>query len=246
MNSMFDPKSYHLININGYPYMLHESILKKMNIFALLFDESFDQQNINLNIPDYDIKIVDDVFMKLFGQKINNSNHDTNIQKLKLMMYLGVNNDIIMEYAKEISVDRSIVDYIVDEFIAEKYHAYMEIILYNIKDYVVPNTVTTNLNKIKTTSYPYKLKFNFVNHLIYNSMSIYIDGNYRHKKYMYVVGCNNIIKYTSAYDQKIFYDAYEISDDDMLNFETMDHDYTQEEKRIKSRICKYITTVLLK
>lgn len=246
MNSIFHPNSYRLININGHPYMLHESVLKKMSIFAPIFDESFDQQNINVNIPDYDIKIVNDVFIKLFGQKINNDNRENNIQKLILMMYLGVNIDIVVEYANEISKDELIVSHIINEFIAEKYHDYMNIILHNLKKYIVPNIVTINLEKIKATSYSHTLKINFIKNLVYNSMNIYIYGEIS-KTYVYVVGYNNAVRYMSGCDHRLIYNEYGISDL-AINFETDEiaYDYFKEQKEIKLNICNNIANLLLK
>ena len=58
LKSIFDPSNNKTFKINGYQYMIHESILKKIDIFAPMFDDAFDQQDVNIIIPDHDIEII--------------------------------------------------------------------------------------------------------------------------------------------------------------------------------------------
>src|SRR6266567_686040 len=125
------------ISINNEPYWIHDYILQKMSIFALLFDESFDQRNINIEIENYN----PDIICKIFDMLYNFSNTETfpetltNIEQLKLMMYFGLDNQMINVYAQKISKR----DDILENMVKLPYHECFNIIL----DYY-DNSISSN------------------------------------------------------------------------------------------------------
>lgn len=209
MKSIFNPTSYRQIHINGYPYMFHENILKKMSIFSAMFDDSIDQQNINLEIIDYDMKLLDNIFLVLHGQEIIyvDSALEININRLKLMMYLGMDQKLVDKYVKYLANIASMIDYIINMFVCEQYHECMNIILDGYLQYIDPNNIMKNINGIKKTSYSLPYKINFVNRLVYKSFNVGRDS----VGYFYNIGVSGyLLSYDSSYSIELIYKKYGI------------------------------------
>jgi len=103
MNSIFRSGVTKCVHINGHPYVLHDFVLQKMSMFnALLFDEQFDQQDIRIELKNYDEKNIDVIFGMCYDS-INLTlklNIKVNINMLQLMMYFGLDGTIIKQSVK--------------------------------------------------------------------------------------------------------------------------------------------------
>lgn len=171
--SVFKTGSIRNITINGESYAIHDFILKQMSIFAPLFDESFDQENINLIIKGYNNDAINDVFMLLYGTFCKRSLIDPNIEQLKLMMYMGLDNEIITKVARNLGTNILILDIITNEFVNGNYHDCMNIIIKNYEYHILTPDVINKSAKIKATSYPISIKVKFLSELIKSAMIFY-------------------------------------------------------------------------
>lgn len=147
------------IFINNDPYWIHEHILQQMSIFAVLFDESFDQQNINIELENYNQNVICRIFDILYdlSKKEMFAETSTNIQMIQLMMYFGLDNKIINKYVKKISKKTDILE----NMIKLPYHECFNIILDYYDTSVSSNDYNNYLKIVNESDCPesYKTKF---------------------------------------------------------------------------------------
>lgn len=172
MNSIFNLNSAKCIYINGYPYLLHDFVIRKLNMFALLFDSCFDQQEIRIEIDNYDSKMIDEIFKSLYNSpemKLLPELSD-NMKQLSLMMYFGMDENITGKYAREISNTDDIIQSLVEMPHQECFN--MVINYYYDDTYV--NDVIIYAYLIKEKQCPESFKIKFISKLV--AESIWITG----------------------------------------------------------------------
>src|SRR5690606_4870092 len=107
------------VYINNDSYWIHEYILKQMSIFSLLFDESFDQKDVNISIDNYDKVIINEIIAMLYDPYIDKLGYSPNsINQLQIMIYLGLDEKIVNRYVEKISKN----DNILGRMIESQYH----------------------------------------------------------------------------------------------------------------------------
>lgn len=187
MNSIFRPSSTKCIHINGHPYVLHDFVLKKMSIFnALLFDEQFDQKDIRIELPDYtnnpqyskaeldnyDEQIIDDIFAMCYDSidLTMKRNLVSNINILQLMMYFGLDNDIIKQSVRILASKKDILN----KMITMPYHECFNMIMDNYCGDISVNGVMEYVKKIQEIKFPESFRVKFIGKII--SKSFYISS----------------------------------------------------------------------
>ena len=210
--SVFKSGSIRNITINGESYAIHDFILKQMNVFAPLFDESFDQQNINLVIKGYDNGAINDIFMLLYGTFCKKSLINPNIEQLKLMMYIGLDNEIITKVASDMGRNESVINIIMSEFVNGNYHDCMNIIIRNYDYHIITSDVINMHTKIKATSYPLSTKIKFLSELIKSAMMFYYCHKEKEISYRCDIYIDNYNSVTSNDNLNILGKHYNIQD----------------------------------
>jgi len=149
------------IQINGDSYWIHNFILKKMSIFALLFDESYNcHDDIKMNIDNYDSQIMNNVFKMLYNfpdKEFQKLSFDDKIKRLNLIVYFGVDDEIIAEYARYTGSSQDDLELIIQAFIKNQYHESMNLVLDNLGFIINVNDVIKYISRIKEISVPVSL-----------------------------------------------------------------------------------------
>lgn len=206
MNSIFKATSTKHIFINGYEYVVHDYVLKKISLFSLLFDESFDKQEIKIELTNYDPIIIDEIFKMFYNPQsielVQESSIDDNINQLALMMYFVMNTDIIVKYAQRITGR----DRIIMELLGIQYHECMNLVVDEIDILTTATNVCEYVTLIKKTEFPESFQIKIISILITNTIDVYVFPN----RYHMDVSLSDD-KYTPMSDTPIMiYDAYQI------------------------------------
>lgn len=197
------------VYINNDSYWIHEYILKQMSIFSLLFDESFDQKDVNINIDNYDKVIINEIIAMLYDPYIDKLGYSPNsINQLQIMIYLGLDEKIVNRYVEKISKN----DNILDRMIESQYHECFNMIMKFYNKDIIHSDVIKYATLITKTTFPISFQIRFLQKLIslsftneYNTRSSY---NWRMK--VYVCGYNGMCEGLASYDPKMVYDHYNI------------------------------------
>lgn len=214
MNSIFRSGVTKCVHINGHPYVLHDFVLQKMSMFnALLFDEQFDQQDIRIELKNYDEKNIDVIFGMCYDS-INLTlkfNIKVNINMLQLMMYFGLDGTIIKQSAQILSSKKNILKKILEL----PYHECFSMIMDHYNRDISVSSVMKYIKIIKETEFPNSFQVKFISKIVSHSFRV----SFIHYKNGTIEFCYDIYNHDyesedSSYEEsmfpKIIYDSYNI------------------------------------
>ena len=214
MNSIFRLGVTKCVHINDHPYVLHDFALQKMSIFnALLFDEQFDQQDIRIELKNYDEKNIDVIFGMCYDS-INLTlkfNIKVNINMLQLMMYFGLDGTIIKQSAQILSSKKNILKKILEL----PYHECFSMIMDHYNRDISVSSVMKYIKVIKETEFPNSFQVKFISKIVSHSFRV----SFIHYKNGTIEFCYDIYNHDyesedSSYEEsmfpKIIYDSYNI------------------------------------
>lgn len=203
------------VNINGDPYWIHDYILKKMSIFEILFDESFDKNDINIVLENYDTSMIKEMFKILYGNFSFELSSEKSVEKtiklLRLMMYFGIDQEIINIYISQLREYRTTIVIIFDSYLQNKNDDLANMILDSFNGYprmISSNNIKSLLDRIKGNSLG-KNHLVIFEKFIYRSMDIHFK-----QKYSSMIFDGYSYKYNNYISQ--IYSAYDIKIDDSL------------------------------